>query len=528
MLIPPLLPVFMFVCADLLSTVTSQASTPPRRIQLRNVVNNRYLRVLESAEGTFAAQAVISDRSDVPYLHGSTFLVQETSDGKWQLQAMRNGKWLCAENGGGSSVTASRDSPSGWESFGLSWVNGALQLQAFNGQWLGMSAEFDPSAVIAQAGTPSGWETFFVVDVPFTRGVNLGGWFVPEHWMVPSVYEGTNATDLCTLSVLPGANTKLRSHLNTFFAESDFDWMASQGLTSVRLPIGYWNVLGHTLVPGGPAYPPLDPSFSLSIIDQVFNWTAARGMTVLLDLHGAPGSQNDADHSGCAKADYPNGMGWDTSDNRRRSVQVIEALAERYCSRSNLFGFELLNEPGENVEQDHGDLLQYYRNAYNAVRQHCASAVVVFNELYDWEFGDWWNGQLTEPGYYNVVLDLHKYDCFGGAAHETTQQHVDNAYGWYTSFDKYQLAQHPVMVGEWSLATGDNPGGSGFAEGQLWSFTHTLGYYFWSHHLDHYDASWSLRDAIDSGALNIFGLASEGALNVSNAAADASRNLATV
>ena len=60
---------------------------------------------------------------------------------------------------------------------------------------------------------------------------------------------------------------------------------------------------------------------------------AAHGLRVLLDLHGAPGSQNGADHSGC-DAD---GINW--GDNRytvEDSLLAIEALAQRYGRHPSL------------------------------------------------------------------------------------------------------------------------------------------------------------------------------------------------
>lgn len=63
---------------------------------------------------------------------------------------------------------------------------------------------------------------------------------------------------------------------------------------------------------------------------------------MLLDLHGAPGSQNGIDHSGCSMD-----PAWIQPDNVAMTLQAIEAMAKRYSGRKNLVGFELLNEPAE-------------------------------------------------------------------------------------------------------------------------------------------------------------------------------------
>ena len=46
------------------------------------------------------------------------------------------------------------------------------------------------------------------------------------------------------------------------------------------------------------------------------------GLKVLLDLHGAPGSQNGDDHSG-----HSGNIGWLNNDNVARTVRVIEKLS---------------------------------------------------------------------------------------------------------------------------------------------------------------------------------------------------------
>lgn len=39
--------------------------------------------------------------------------------------------------------------------------------------------------------------------------------------------------------------------------------------------------------------------------------------------------------------------------------------------------------------------------------------------------GDWWNGQLAEPDFYNVVMDLHRYDCYDNASRRNLGEHVE-------------------------------------------------------------------------------------------------------
>ena len=149
-------------------------------------------------------------------------------------------------------------------------------------------------------------------------------------------------------------------------------------------------------------------------------------MSVLVDMHGVPGSQNGADHSGCED----DGIGWSAAT-METTLLAVEAVVKRYGQLSSFMGIELMNEPAWKVEWEHGVLLEYYTRALALVRSISSEALVVFNVLY-WDafpagFGDWWDGQLTG---HNVVIDLHLYDCYGDASQKSVDDHMAQAQAW--------------------------------------------------------------------------------------------------
>lgn len=86
------------------------------------------------------------------------------------------------------------------------------------------------------------------------RGVNLGGWFVLEPWITPSLFDNgpAAAVDEYTYTQLLGkteAKSRLEAHWSSFYDESDFATMKQVGINIVRIPIGYWAV---TPLPGDP------------------------------------------------------------------------------------------------------------------------------------------------------------------------------------------------------------------------------------------------------------------------------------
>ncbi|TEY39047.1 hypothetical protein BOTCAL_0470g00050 [Botryotinia calthae] len=74
------------------------------------------------------------------------------------------------------------------------------------------------------------------------RGVNLGGWFVLEPWITPSLFYGS-WVDEYTLTQTLGKSASqnlLNAHWATWITQNDFNEIASVGLNHVRIPIGYW------------------------------------------------------------------------------------------------------------------------------------------------------------------------------------------------------------------------------------------------------------------------------------------------
>jgi glucan 1,3-beta-glucosidase len=253
------------------------------------------------------------------------------------------------------------------------------------------------------------------------RGINLGGWFIPEYWMV-DFYQGTNYTDLCSFGAQNRleADLRMKKHLATWIVEDDFAWMAEQGINTLRLPIGYWNLISDPYH----LYVPIDTDLASSYIDKAFTWTEKYNMSVILDLHGLPGSQNGNDHSGCG-----NGVvSWNIPQNRELSLQVVIEAMKLFGKRSNLLAIELMNEPAYSLEEDsHEDLLSYYQQSYRQIRQVNSNVLVAFNVLYS-QFYDIWDKELlAEDGYDGVIVDWHLYDCFGDNSNFSTEQHIADA-----------------------------------------------------------------------------------------------------
>eukprot|EP01031_Cornospumella_fuschlensis_P028767 gene28767-34730_t len=308
------------------------------------------------------------------------------------------------------------------------------------------------------------------------RGVNLGGWFIPEVWMNRDFYEGTGlgwGGSLCGLTNMSRAlaDKRMAHQLAHWITEKDFEEISAIGFNSVRLPVGYWNVLRD---PYG-MYAPSSLALSLQYIDFTFRMAAAHNLTVLLDMHGAPGSQNGIDHSGCSEPPT-----WMAPANLKLTLQALEQMVRRYGNHPALLGIELMNEPSRYYSDErHADVVQFYAEAYKIIRKVDKRCLVVFNELYETNFMKY-KHDLQEPEFYNVVMDMHLYHWQEPYTRMSRERHVSGAANWAGMLEVYS-PMFPLLVGEWSMSTGTYvQAGQPFVDACVKSFSRTAGWYLWN------------------------------------------------
>lgn len=331
------------------------------------------------------------------------------------------------------------------------------------------------------------------------HGVNLGGWLVLEKWMLPKLFEGTKAICEYTLCEELGAKaeTVMRNHWESYITEKDFNWLKSVGINAVRIPVGYWIFGDVKPFVGG-----------IDILDRAVETTAKYEVYVLLDVHGAPGSQNGEGHSGHCKE-----MKWHTrAENIESTIIFVEKLAKRYKNNKFILGIQLLNEPAKNIPME--ILKDYYKRAYKAVRRIIPDEdylIVMHDSFRALE----WKGFMPQEEYPGATLDSHLYFCYQGEDdnmdiyQELEKQTVRNQK--YIDDIKKQM---PTIIGEWSLALNPNQvkdfdeyqfdiAYRAFGAAQLLVYERTKGWFFWSYKLEAGSPyhPWSFRTCVEKGWL---------------------------
>jgi glucan 1,3-beta-glucosidase len=326
-------------------------------------------------------------------------------------------------------------------------------------------------------------------------GVNLGGWLVLEKWITPGLFQGTGAKDEYTFCEHAGAKElqRLKQFRDTFITKQDFVWLAAHGVQAVRLPIGYWAF--------GGAKPYLP---TVGYIDKAFKWAQATGIRILIDLHGAPGSQNGRDHSGRAGK-----TGWHHDPrNITATLDAVSQIAKRYGSHPALLGISLLNEPMATIPK--ATLLDFYKQAYATIRKLCGDRVwIVYSDGYT---PIRWRKELPRRQFHNVYIDTHHYQIFSP---------IDKLLpSWLNLLrTRWQLPRaltrlrkyHPVIIGEWSLTLGSTRLGKQIATRrravhqaygrlQLSAYQPTDAWFFWTYKTEH-GGTWSFRDCVEKDLL---------------------------
>lgn len=355
------------------------------------------------------------------------------------------------------------------------------------------------------------------------KGVNLGNWLVLEKWMNPALFEGTTAEDEYYLprQLSPEVyEARIKIHRSEYITERDFVTIKRMGLESVRIPVPYF-IFGDR-----------EPFIGcIEELDKAFNWAEKYGLTILIDLHTVPMSQNGFDNGGisgvCKWAQDP--------DEVEFALSVLERLAQRYGTRKGLLGIQPLNEPitenmWKTMDIEHryppadpvlaqgsapitmDFLRKYYLDAYDRISKYMPKdKYVVIHDGFELMA---WKDFMQKEKYSNVILDTHQYLMVAEAngCEQTVEAYVkyvkEELEPKIEEMEKY----FPVICGEWclfnSLACGrDTKGGqsvlngvegsaeetvsteqkkkiyNAVAKAQLDAWNKGSGYYYWSYKL---------------------------------------------
>ena len=239
------------------------------------------------------------------------------------------------------------------------------------------------------------------------RGTNFGGWLVQEGWMCPTKQTDTLSTDMTLYSRFgkEKAEALIAAYQESWITEEDFKTVKELGLNVVRVPFTYMNVYYHLSDKGELLHP---DEFTLredpfERLDFALEMCKKYGLYLILDMHGAVGSQNGSDHSGdTSRTNLYAGTELGEAY-REKTAELWALVAEHFAGESNVAGYDLLNEPTRASGATQWD---YYDVLYKAVREADPDHMIFIEAT-------WEPNNLPSPedyGWENVVYEYHHYN----------------------------------------------------------------------------------------------------------------------
>ncbi|KAG9406873.1 exo-1,3-beta-glucanase [Aphanomyces cochlioides] len=301
-----------------------------------------------------------------------------------------------------------------------------------------------------------------------SRGVNLGGWLVAENWINPTDdlwnwddpngVQGTGEYFMMKFLGRDKGQALFDAHWSSFITEDDLKLIAAAKFNMVRVPVGYWiqgcNDTYIQQFPDLQAHCGVFPKGGWVYLDNlVRRWAPKYNVAVMVDVHGVPGSQNGAEHSG----EGGNSTWSDFPEYVQVTRNFVNYVVDQFKDEPAFLGVDLLNEPSNFVFDgvggvDFNVMSKYYLDTIQDVRAKSDCILVTEPFLGNQAPGNGFNMEDFALNYINVWHEWHPYLSFSDL----------NASQFLAAIDDYKQSNlewtgNPLFLGEWSLATQVDP-----------------------------------------------------------------------
>jgi endoglucanase len=302
-------------------------------------------------------------------------------------------------------------------------------------------------------------------------GVNLGGWFVMEKWMVP-LDSGSLPDTYSVMQTLDsrfGVATEqslIKTYQQSWITTTDLDNIKNAGFNVVRAPI-WWGqfYLLNDQTPSGWRADAFD------MLDWLVSAAAARGIYVIIDMHGVVGGQSTSDDTGRSGQNQY----WTNGNFQGDTAYLWWQIANHFKGNPTVAGYDLINEPVGTPSSD--TVLNIYNELYQSIRSVDPSHMIIMEGTW----GSWNWSMLPNPNVYgwtNVAYQMHEYQW--NASQAQVQQGATNQVNDFNNHASYNV---PGYVGEfndfgygsgtWQFST--NAWNAAGLSWTLWSYKATAG-----------------------------------------------------
>lgn len=234
-------------------------------------------------------------------------------------------------------------------------------------------------------------------DTLLLRGLGLGGWLIPEGYMlhIPGFGSPTSIRNMIEELIGPQDTDQFfQIYRENYVNEIDIKKIAEWGFNSIRLPFHYAILYDKTTDQFR------EEGFQL--LDRFLSWCKKYQLYVILDMHAAPGGQN-ADN--ISDSDGIEARLWTEPQNQDLTIKIWKEIARRYANEEWIIGYDILNEPVLPSGYSNAYLKAFYARTAVAIREVDPNHVLFIE-------GNWYAtdfSQLTPPFDSNMIYTFHKY-----------------------------------------------------------------------------------------------------------------------
>ncbi|BBN01800.1 glucan endo-1,6-beta-glucosidase [Marchantia polymorpha subsp. ruderalis] len=355
------------------------------------------------------------------------------------------------------------------------------------------------------------------------RGVNLGGLFVVEKWMMvdqwASIGCGAYNDEWECVQALgqTAADAAFKRHWGSWITQADITQIASLGLNAVRIPVGFW--MKEDLVRSDEHF----PRGGLAYLENVCKMARDAGLYIIIDLHAGPGGQDKNQQFTGHSVSTP---GFFNSYNYERAYQFLEWMTRlRHTNNNyaNVGAIEVINEPRPQTSAEKASLVNdYYPTAYNRIRAVEDSLNIAQNDrlhiqMMDTRWGEGNPKQHWGSSPYFALYDDHKYLHWDNGVPATRRDYM-----YHSCYDDVGTGSNsndkPLIVGEWSLSPRDEDNSEfdinrsdavefykNWFAAQLKDYEKSRGWMFWTWKVNwingRFDFRWGYQQSVQAGVI---------------------------
>jgi aryl-phospho-beta-D-glucosidase BglC (GH1 family) len=217
------------------------------------------------------------------------------------------------------------------------------------------------------------------------KGLNLGGWLMMEGYILGgrNIAEQEFKRNFLKIYGKKGLEEFERLFYGNFIREEDFKIIKGLNFNCVRIPFNYRI---------------LEDEKKFRYLKRAIKFCKKYNLWAILDMHAAPGSQNEDWHSDSeGKA-----LLWKEKKYQYKFISLWEKLSFFFKDEEIIAGYDILNEP---VCKDSNLLLEVYKNTVNAIRKIDRNHIIFLE-------GNYWAQDidfLGKPWQENLVYSIHFY-----------------------------------------------------------------------------------------------------------------------